>query len=410
MKNRIWSLTATLMLALTAIAAEVKTNRSWYLAGEAMSVSITTGMATPHSASSAHGSIAYAELSDTRGVSAGVVVSLQRGMGSGIIELPPTLHSGYYALSVYTRHQAQVTHQLVAVINPLRKSADDDIEWIAADSCWVTGVGATDVVSRKAVDMEETEGHIVKAHVSNIFDGQTFTATQIRPVMSIIGKQIHYFEGTMLDDTTAVFNTYGVHGKLPLVLSARTSTGVALPIEMSTPLATLIPKQLPHLVFHYQRQEVEDRSLDMQRHQLTVPSALPLAYDNTLFGAGPDMSYNLDEYRQFPTVREALIEYVTDIVIRDINGTTQLLILREQGHYNSLLTPLVLIDGMPVSDTERLLRYDARRIHYINIYGGQYTFGHTVYDGIVSFVTRSGQLTNYPTERNMQYLVYDFPQ
>ena len=58
----------------------------------------------------------------------------------------------------------------------------------------------------------------------------------------------------------------------------------------------------------------------------------------------------------------------------------------------------------------QLLDYDARRIHYINVYGGQYTFGNGVYNGILSFVTRSGKLTNYPIEPNMQYLVYEFPQ
>ena len=76
---------------------------------------------------------------------------------------------------------------------------------------------------------------------------------------------------------------------------------------------------------------------------------------------------------------------------------------------NTILPSLVLIDGMPVLDVERLLKYDARRINYINIYGGQYTFGNTVYNGILSFVSRSGRLTNYPTEPNMQYLMYEFP-
>ena len=38
-----------------------------------------------------------------------------------------------------------------------------------------------------------------------------------------------------------------------------------------------------------------------------------------------------------------------------------------------------------------------------------YTSGHDIYNGILSFVTRSGRLTNYPTEPNTQYLVYDFP-
>ena len=75
-----------------------------------------------------------------------------------------------------------------------------------------------------------------------------------------------------------------------------------------------------------------------------------------------------------------------------------------------MLPTLVLIDGMPVSNIEQLLNYDARRIHYINIYNSQYTFGYGIYDGIISFVTRSGQLTNYPTESNAQYLVYEFPE
>jgi hypothetical protein len=71
---------------------------------------------------------------------------------------------------------------------------------------------------------------------------------------------------------------------------------------------------------------------------------------------------------------------------------------------------MVFIDGMPVVNVERLLDYDARRVHYINIYSGQYTFGNGIYNGILSFVTRSGRLTNYPVEHNAQYLVYEFPQ
>ena len=78
--------------------------------------------------------------------------------------------------------------------------------------------------------------------------------------------------------------------------------------------------------------------------------------------------------------------------------------------YSKALPTLVLIDGMPVFDVERLLNYDARRIHYINIYGDKFTFGNGIYNGILSFITRSGRLTNYPTEPNVQYLVYDFPE
>ena len=230
----------------------------------------------------------------------------------------------------------------------------------------------------------------------------------------------------MVNDSTVVFYTFGIRGKQPLVLSAISSTGVSLPIELISPFATLLPKTLPHLVFHYQRSEVEARSLDMQRHQMVIAPAkrelklgdlsddtaedvIPLDYDETVFGIKPDLSYNLDEYRQFLTIREVLLEYVSCVTNRKVNGVSKLFVRRELEQYKTFMPTLVLIDGMPVFDVERLLNYDARRIHYINIYGDQYTFGNGVYNGILSFVTRSGRLTNYPIERNMQYLVYDFP-
>ena len=406
-----------MLLALSTFAARVETDRPWYLAGEAMAVSV----------SDADASIAYAELCDTHGLAAGVVVGLKGGQGTGIIELPSHLHSGYYVLSVYTRDNSQVSHQLVPVVNPLHKSVDDDIEWISGDSCWATGDGTADLISQKAVDERETEGHIIRARVSHVYGGKTYEGSQILPSLSIIGKQIHYFEGKMVGDSIAVFYTYDIHGKLPLVLSAVTNTGESLPIEMISPFATLLPKQLPRLEFHYKRSEVEARSLDMQRHQIAIAPAKrevklgenaddtaeegkPLPYDETIYGITPYLSYNLDEYRQFLTIKEVLLEYVQCVSKRKINGRQQLIVQTEQDQHNNITPSLVLIDGMPVMDTERLLNYDARRIHYINIYGDQFTFGNGVYSGILSFITRSGRLTNYPTEPNVQYLVYSFPE
>jgi hypothetical protein len=425
MSNKVLSLIAAMVLATNTLAANIETDRTWYLAGEAMRVSVTADNAI----------IAYAELCDTNGFAAGIAVGLQRGKGTGIIELPSDLHSGYYVLSVYTRNGTDVDHRLVAIVNPLRKSEDDDIEWVKItppDSLSFprageeTGFSTTDLTGQKDVDVRETEGHVIKARVRNVYDGNTFRGSQIRPSLSIVGKQIHYFEGKMVNDSIAVFYTYDIHGKQPLVLSAMSSTGVSLPIEMISPFAALLPKRLPHLVFHYNRSEVEARSIDMQRHQIAIAPAkrelqlgvsaddaseegVPLNYDAAVFGTKPNLTYNLDEYRQFYTVKEVILEYVTCVSNRKVNGISQLFVRKEQEYYNTSLPTLVLIDGMPVFDVERLLNYDARRIQYINIYSDQYTFGNGVYNGILSFITRSGRLTNYPTEPNVQYLVYEFP-
>lgn len=415
--NRIISLIATILLTHNTFAAEFRTDRTWYLAGEQMTVSVTDQDAL----------IAYAELCDTHGLAAGTIISIHNNKGTGAIELPATLHSGYYVLSVYTRHSAQVSNQLIPIINPLHKSKDDDIEWLSSDSCWVSGKGTANLTNKKVVDIRETEGHIIRARIKNTYNGNTYNAQQINPSLSIVGKQVHYFEGKMENDSTAVFYTYGIHGKQPLVLTAASLTGLTLPIEMISPFATLLPKELPHLIFHYKRNEVEARSLDMQRHQIAIKPAkrelqigdysdetaedgVPMDYDATVFGNQPDLTYNLDEYRQFLTIKEVLIEYVQCVRSKKSNGVTQLYVRKEDDQYNNYWPATVLIDGMPVIDIDRLLKYDARRIQYINIYGGMHTFGNGVNNGILSFITRSGRLTNYPTEPNTQYLVYEFPQ
>lgn len=401
MKKKAITLIAIVALAMSAQAASIKTDREWYVAGEPIRVNITEKDAL----------IAYAELCDTYGLAAGTVVNVKSGEGKGIIELPQNLHSGYYVLNVYTRHNAKVDNKLIAIVNPLHKSADDDMEWIEADRCFAQSKGTAELTNKKGIDVRETEGHIIKAKVKNTYEGQKYAAREICPAMSVIGKQVKYFEGKMINDSIAVFYTYDIHGKQAFVLSATTSTGVSLPIEMISPFEALAPKKLPHLVFNYKRSEVEERSLAMQRYQLGKPTELePTAYDDEIHGTKPELSYNLDEYRQFLTVREVLLEYVSSVTRKKINGVQKLVVFRDLEHYNSILPSLVLIDGMPVMDTEKLLRYDARRVHHINIYSNQYTFGNNAYSGILSFVTRSGKLTNYPIERNMQYLEYEFPE
>ena len=431
-----------MLMVTSTYAVDVKTDHTWYLAGEAMKVRVTADDAA----------IAYAELCDMHGLAAGVVIRLQGNEGVGILELPSNLHSGYYLLSAYTRNDVHHSHQLVAVVNPLRRSIDDDIEWeednsqlnnsqftinnstlgpqgrlpeqefsldIPLDELTLDELG--EVYSPLALwrgvgnEAPELDSHLLFARVKNHHEGHAFKDSDICPSLSIVGKQIHYFEGEMVDDSTAVFRTFDVHGRQPLVLSATTSKGVSLPIELLSPFSIYRPKQLPHLVFRYNRSEVEARSLDMQRHQLKLNAEKqaetePLPYDEKFIGTRPDLSYNLDEYRQFLTIREVLLEYVLCVKTTTVDGHPRLIVRKEQEVFNSSLPTLVLIDGMPVSDIEPLLNYDARRMHYINIYGGQFTFGKGVYNGILSFVTRSGRLTNYPTEPLMQYLLYDFPE
>ncbi len=430
--KKIITLFVFLLFILYANAENIEIDRPWYLAGEAMKVTVSIDRSP----------IAYAELCDKEGLAACTIFNLYEGNGTGIVELPSDIHSGYYQLNVYTRDHAKVYSCLVPVINVQHKSNADQIKWVKitekdtmsypailianSDTDSLFSVQKSMFNCSKSVDLREVEGHIIKAHIKNVLNDTIFHANNIRPSLSIVGKQLHYFEGKMQNDTTAIFYTYGLHGKQPLVLSAASHTGKSLPIQMITPYECILPKKLPYLIFHYQRKEVEQRARDMQYHQFDITpekketvigeysdaateEGVPLDYDPIYCGKGPDLSYNLDEYRQFYTINEVLLEYVLLVKRATIDGVKQLVTRNRDEAYDKW-PAMVFIDGMPVIDIERLLNYDARRIHYINIYNDKYTFGKGIYKGIVSFISRSGRLTNYPPEPNVQYLVYEFPE
>ena len=60
-------------LICIAMPVSVQSDRPWYLAGEAMNLSVTADDAL----------IAYAELCDVHGLAAGIVLDLKKGKGRG---------------------------------------------------------------------------------------------------------------------------------------------------------------------------------------------------------------------------------------------------------------------------------------------------------------------------------------
>lgn len=407
------------------LAQQVILDHEWYLAGDKMTVAVEVAKAEAAS------KVAYVELCDAEGLQASAMLALSDGRGQGVIELPSAMHSGYYQLSMYTRMGTRVLQRYVPVVNIMQKSSADDIEWVEAATTTplfcdqsqktdsITLTPPLDNTNQSAIpaaylnlvtQRHENDGHCIYARIHRSAGDKECKLSQINSTLAIVGKEVHIFEGKMLDDSTAVFLTYDVKGRHSIVLSAETFDKKQLPIEIINPFAAITPKQLPHLQFNYNRSEVEQRSLAMQARlandTLVVDSTV---YKEEIFSTKPILTYNLDEYRQFRTIREALLEYVQYVHRTERYGVLQLFVYTEAVGYSDW-PALVLIDGMPVSDLERLMKYDARRVHYISVYDDFYTFGNLLYKGIVNIVTRTGRLTNFPPEKTSAYLVYNFPQ
>ena len=131
----LFCLCALLGMAQTAELMRIYTDKDTYLAGEELWVKVTVeDEAYPGNAVS---QVAYVEICDSAQVRAQGKVALNQGKGWACIQLPPTMHSGVYQLTAYTRYMRNLNpesfpRKYLAVLNTLGSSTEDNL--IANDS------------------------------------------------------------------------------------------------------------------------------------------------------------------------------------------------------------------------------------------------------------------------------------
>lgn len=237
------------------------------------------------------------------------------------------------------------------------------------------------------------------------------SADSVNARLSCVGKDIRIFDGQLQSDGTYAFYTSEIMNTQDIVLTALPGKGRTGRLEVISPFAEVLPAKLPKLRLAYDEETLIERSIGAQLHHiLPVDSTHGQAVLEQLHDFTPSLSYNLDEYVRFNTVREAFVEFVMGVRVSKADGATIIRILQDDVKRFSSLKALVLIDGVPIEDHDAVLDYNARLLHYIHQYSGRYTFGGKLYDGIVSMITHRGTLPGLRLDENSQLFAYEFPQ
>ncbi|MEW7291514.1 hypothetical protein [Aquimarina sp. 2304DJ70-9] len=101
------------------------------------------------------------------------------------------------------------------------------------------------------------------------------------------------------------------------------------------------------------------------------------------------VSYDLDEYTRFSTIKETIVEVVEGVRIRkNKKGKEVFSIYGDHvGSAKSNYLPLVLVDGGIVQDHEDVINYDPRKIKNIRFIKDRYYIGTKVFEGILEIKT-----------------------
>jgi hypothetical protein len=123
----------------------------------------------------------------------------------------------------------------------------------------------------------------------------------------------------------------------------------------------------------------------------------------------PVKTYDLDEYTRFETLTETISEFITRLRVSKLGDQRMIGSFLEESKQYSMRT-LVLLDGIPVYNHDDILKYNPMYIKIIDIYDGRFMFGNENYEGIISFITREGNLPFFTLSEGSQLLDYECPQ
>lgn len=436
------------------------TDKDCYLAGERLCVRVDATIDDLPSPSR----VAYIEISDTKKMHTQCMVALTDGQGWGEIALPETMHSGCYQLTAYTRAMQSngaeaFFRTIIGVINAEKLLRNDNIEFMPYDSSKQREGKAISLLQKASFEVGETVSvklpdaiengasvsvyragisadmesgnsisrnllHVVPQNVTNMasipeIEGHIIQArtegnveAQIGQVqLSIIGKSPMLYDGKKQTDGSYLFFTSGVSGNMPVAVNSYDVNGQPVRMTLVSPYMSVLPKELPKLTVFCQEQELLQQAT-AARKQAAIDKynlASPLSAQNSNFISHPDHIYDLDEYTQMSTINELLIEFVKGVSRSKSQGVSKLFTLDATGHY-SKWPALVLLDGMPVHDIDEILTYDAHLVRYVHVYSDRFFFGETICQGVISFITRKGLLSNYKLKEGENLMSYSFPQ
>ncbi|MEJ7587406.1 MAG: hypothetical protein WKI04_07580 [Ferruginibacter sp.] len=158
----------------------------------------------------------------------------------------------------------------------------------------------------------------------------------------------------------------------------------------------------PSLLKMYISSQVQNTFLYNILNQSSLPQL-----DTTAFYLKSDKTYLLDNYVRFTTLEKVLREYVMEVNVRQRNGKVHLPVFNEIERAPFTDPPLVLLDGVPVFDLEKLMAYDPLKIRKLEVVAREYYLYGNSFNGIMNFTTYKGDMEGYEIHSRATIMDYE---
>lgn len=258
--------------------------------------------------------------------------------------------------------------------------------------------------------LPEINGHIITGKVTS---ADVNLPIGYRPVFAAYPSiKIAPWVGMSDEEGRFIMEARNFTGARELVFQTNYRMDSTCRISVDSPFApveNIASKLTPLVLGSEMRKDILKRSINMQTVNSYFPhkQAAPPT-DSIPFYGTPDFRYYLDDYTRFPTMEEILSEYVPAVNIRLRRGRYYTRVV-ETGVHTQLFTedPLLLMDGIPVFDTDRIIHFDPLKVQRTDVVNRMYYLGPLAFPGIVSYSTYTHDLSGFEVDPRALILAYD---
>ena len=259
--------------------------------------------------------------------------------------------------------------------------------------------------------LPEYEGHIITGKLSPKIAG--LPVNGINTCLSVPGKNFKFANSISSGSGYIRFNVekfYGDHEIIAQTNMADSNYRIFIdnPFSERYSESGIQPFNLkPNLT-----DDILVRSIGAQAQNSYQPEkeenfVLPALYDSTTSFGLPSKTYYLDAYTRFPTMEEVMREYVKEVHVKKRDNNFHYEVSNEPDLSYFAEDPLVLIDGVPVFDINKIIEVDPLKIKKIDITTQRFFMGRQQYNGIVSYSTYNDNLDGYQLDPNSLVIEYE---
>lgn len=267
----------------------------------------------------------------------------------------------------------------------------------------------------------EYEGEVIRGYVAGASAGNVSALAGKYAFISAPGDafdiyasridsagRVSFFTGNIYGDRDLVCEIEGVDSMLACHLELeKPFIGAEVTAPQTLKLSSAIADALKArgAAMQIERRFCSDTLLDLLRLR-----------NNSLLGEDC-RSYILDDYTRFPLMKEVFVEFIPEIraerVSRD-NRTLQVRLKNGLGDSGfSKDSSLILLDGVPVFDHNRIYNYSPLLVKRIDAYEATHYIGDRSFDGVANFVTYKGNLPSMTFSGNVRVISFQgvsYPQ